>query len=119
MSGHVFVTMSDLTKVACDAWILPTDGLGHVTRAWRTDVPDGVRFDDGWYLQDLPDPWPPAAVAKVEPWCRQRRAGERVERHNQAWAANIGSDIPRAGGVKRRGRVGAPRRWPRRRGFGS
>ena len=91
MSGHVFVTMSDLTEVACDAWLLPTDGVGHVMGAWRAKVPDRVRFDDRWRLQCLPDPWRPAAVAEVDGWYRQRRAGGASERHNQAWAANIGS----------------------------
>lgn len=92
MGGHVFVTMSDLTRVACDAWLLPVDGIGHVTGAWRRRVPDEVRFDDRWCLRDLPDPWPRSAVAEVHHWYRERRVdGHGVERHNQAWAANIGS----------------------------
>ena len=92
MGGHVFVTMSDLTQVACDAWLLPTDGTGHITAAWRERAPADVRFDGRWCLEDLPDPWPPAAVAPVRHWYQERRGGgQPAERHNQAGAANIGS----------------------------
>lgn len=32
---HVFVTRADLTKLACDAWIVPTDRNLSVTRGWQ------------------------------------------------------------------------------------
>ena len=28
MSGHVFVVHGDLTKIVCDAWLMPTDVAG-------------------------------------------------------------------------------------------
>lgn len=30
---HVFVTQGDITNVACDAWLLPTDPLASTVRA--------------------------------------------------------------------------------------
>jgi hypothetical protein len=33
-SGHVFITRGDITKLRCDAWLLPTDASLHVTSAW-------------------------------------------------------------------------------------
>ena len=34
MSGHLFVAQADLTQLACDAWLLPTDRRWHVLRGW-------------------------------------------------------------------------------------
>jgi hypothetical protein len=34
MSGHLFITQGDLTKLACDAWIVPTDATGKVIKTW-------------------------------------------------------------------------------------
>ena len=44
--GQVFVINGDLTKIACDAWMLPTDSRFHVTEAW-TDVVSGLTDDRG------------------------------------------------------------------------
>jgi len=33
--GHLFVTRGDITKLACDAWLLPGDAAGYVNRAWH------------------------------------------------------------------------------------
>jgi hypothetical protein len=35
MAGHVFVAQSDLTKLRCNAWLLPTDSSLAITRPWR------------------------------------------------------------------------------------
>jgi hypothetical protein len=35
MSGHLFITQGDLTKLACDAWIVPTDAAGYVMSQWH------------------------------------------------------------------------------------
>lgn len=41
MSGHLFIVRGDLTKIACDAWLMPTGfGLG-VEDYWLTYEPDG------------------------------------------------------------------------------
>jgi hypothetical protein len=34
MAGHLFVTQGDLTRLACDAWLLPTDRTGRVSAGW-------------------------------------------------------------------------------------
>lgn len=39
--GHVFVTRGDLTTLACDAWLLPTDRFLTIEMPWRAHVPDG------------------------------------------------------------------------------
>lgn len=38
MSGHFFVVDGDLTKIACDAWLLPTDSSFSVTRSWAKAI---------------------------------------------------------------------------------
>jgi len=41
LSGHVFLTWGDLTRLACDAWIVPTDGRLVIEEPWSefVDVP--------------------------------------------------------------------------------
>jgi len=46
--GHVFLVWSDLNRLSCDAWLLPTDSHFHVVRAY-------------WDLADHPLPEPPQA----------------------------------------------------------
>lgn len=49
MAGHVFITQADITKLRCDAWLLPTDfGFG-VTRGFRS----GLQDETARYLEDL------------------------------------------------------------------
>lgn len=33
--GHVFIINGDLTKIACDALLIPTDGAVNITASWR------------------------------------------------------------------------------------
>lgn len=55
-SGHLFITQGDITQVACDAWLLPTDSLLAVTDTWASGPLSGLvrggRLDrprpDGW-----------------------------------------------------------------------
>ena len=47
--GHLFVTRGDITKLACDAWLLPCDGTGRVNQAW-TNAPDVEGLIDGDHL---------------------------------------------------------------------
>ena len=35
MTGHVFVVRGDLTQIACDAWLLPTDDWFSISSSWR------------------------------------------------------------------------------------
>jgi hypothetical protein len=37
--GHVFVTRGDLTRLACDAWLVPSDATRYVTTSWKHAVP--------------------------------------------------------------------------------
>lgn len=40
MAGHIFVAEGDLTRLACDAWLIPTDWTGRVTSGWARSDPD-------------------------------------------------------------------------------
>ncbi|MFN3200683.1 MAG: SIR2 family protein [Bradymonadia bacterium] len=37
MHGHLFITRGDVTRLACDAWLVPGDRRRHVTRGWWVD----------------------------------------------------------------------------------
>lgn len=39
MAGHVFIVRGDLTRLACDAWLLPTDKQLTVTPDWLDNLP--------------------------------------------------------------------------------
>lgn len=43
MPGHVFITRGDLTRLYCDAWLLPSDASLSVARSWRTYLPQEFR----------------------------------------------------------------------------
>lgn len=38
--GHVFIINGDLTKIACDALLIPTDGVVNITPSWREFLRD-------------------------------------------------------------------------------
>lgn len=41
MSGHVFIIQGDITKLACNAWLLPTDaGFGVTSGFWEGLTPE-------------------------------------------------------------------------------
>jgi hypothetical protein len=40
VSGHLFVVRSDLTQLACDAWLLPSDALLSVEDVWTAVLPE-------------------------------------------------------------------------------
>lgn len=44
MAGHLFVVRGDLLRLACDAWLLPTDEALHVTGGWWQDPPLAERL---------------------------------------------------------------------------
>lgn len=54
--GHLFVALGDLTKLACDAVLVPCDGEGWVTAPWRSLLPPGLRRDPGTCWFRLPEP---------------------------------------------------------------
>jgi hypothetical protein len=56
--GHLFVAHGDLTKLACDAVLIPCDNEGWVTPTWHSLLPPGLRRaqGSGWFrLPDTPD----------------------------------------------------------------
>ncbi|GAB3034948.1 SIR2 family NAD-dependent protein deacylase [Mycobacterium bourgelatii] len=50
--GHLFVAHGDLTKLACDAVLIPCDDKGWVTPSWRSLLPPELPRDNrtGWLL---------------------------------------------------------------------
>jgi hypothetical protein len=69
MSGHVFIIHGDLTKLACDTWLMPCGRYFAPRSWWRLRVPDwkppGTQLDSdqprvsdaGDWPRDLPKPW--------------------------------------------------------------
>jgi hypothetical protein len=39
MSGHLFIVQGDLTRLACDAWLLPTGRSLLIRNHWLRDAP--------------------------------------------------------------------------------
>ncbi|WP_134767186.1 SIR2 family protein [Nocardioides sp. 1609] len=57
MSGHLFVAHGDLTRLACDAVLVPCDGAGNVSDSWSALLPPGLPRGDhaGWLRVGRPD----------------------------------------------------------------
>lgn len=72
MDGHLFIINGDLTKVACDALLLPTDGGSTIEPAWRSLIKGREH--------DIPKSW---ATDVVRPLTR--RCGEP-----HVWLGNVG-----------------------------
>lgn len=58
--GHLFVIDGDLTRIACDAWLLPTDDHFDITPAWHHVVP----VNQSWQLTG--HSWPTAADGTLD-----------------------------------------------------
>jgi len=79
MSGHVFVAHSDITRLRCDAWLLPTDAFLQITPAWLESAPPDRRGElassalrHRWGNRSSPrtlaiDPWYPALGSAPPP----------------------------------------------------
>lgn len=68
--GHVFVTHGDLTALACDAWLVPTDAVLAIEEPWRSSV-DGLpaTLPHGWSDDGLRvSPLGPPGPAEPVPW---------------------------------------------------
>ena len=48
--GHLFVAHGDLTKLACDAVLIPCDAEGWVTPAWRSLLPRDCADEEIWMV---------------------------------------------------------------------
>jgi hypothetical protein len=46
VAGHLFIVRSDLTRLACDAWLVPTDAWLTVEAPWRDSLPAGMSSPD-------------------------------------------------------------------------
>lgn len=81
MSGHLFIIDGDLTKVACDALLIPTDGSFDITPHW---LPYLVTTGHGEQIFDLQeDPWTGWSGSNMV-------ALTRREKEPQIWLGNIG-----------------------------
>ncbi|MEW2481718.1 SIR2 family protein [Mycobacterium sp. NPDC049093] len=49
--GHLFVAQGDLTKLACDAVLIPCDARLNVSRAWSNILPTGLPAGDAGWLR--------------------------------------------------------------------
>src|SRR3954469_25646848 len=58
--GHLFIVQADLTRLACDAWLLPTSRTFWIEEHWLRLVPDDVK-----------------RVARRETLVRQDQPGQR------------------------------------------
>ena len=52
--GHVFVMHGDITRLGCDAWLLPVDGALNVRPHWSRTVD---RITDQWSFPAHPEGW--------------------------------------------------------------
>lgn len=76
VSGHVFITQGDLTRLACDAWLLPTDAGLAIEQSWREGIPSeltrhgrlAVERPEGWGASVLSAPVPGHDHDHSLPW---------------------------------------------------
>lgn len=88
MAGHLFVMQGDLTKLACDAWLLPTDQNFHIERHWLLGAPTGIAqriTPEGCLRTPKPQGWSNngVRVVRCDDWTTTG-AGP------QPWLANVG-----------------------------
>lgn len=77
--GHLFLAHGDVTMMACDAWLVPTDARRVVEAPWRVALPAE--------LPDRPADWQDAG-------CRAQ-AVPTVEGVPVPWLVNVGADHAR------------------------
>jgi hypothetical protein len=79
MSGHVFLVHGDLTRLRCDAWLMPCDRACQLEPYWLADAPDALlQHFARWpqsrksvYLYAPPEGWERdlARAHPLEGWC--------------------------------------------------
>lgn len=75
--GHLFLTHGDVTSLACDAWLVPTDARRMLEDPWRGALPTS--------LPDLPADWGDTGR-------RAQRGMRRSEGDAVAWLVNVGAE---------------------------
>jgi len=69
LSGHLFLLHGDLRAIACDAWLLPTDGQQHLTLSWRKGAPPGAELPGA---PKPPKSWGAGQLRKWPDWSADR-----------------------------------------------
>jgi len=65
MAGHVFVVHGDITHIACDDWLIPTDDSLHVVPSWwKPGLEPELRAAGAWSIADA-DRSPDAPLRKA------------------------------------------------------
>lgn len=65
MAGHVFVVHGDLTRLRCDAWLMPCDSAQCIEPYWLVDAPEALkerfarlpRTRKFFFMGEPPDGW--------------------------------------------------------------
>ena len=106
--GHLFVAQGDLTKLACDAMVIPCDEQLNVNRAWVPVVPADTRMVGPWLriagtanaygVIDLPVVRSRRVCAFVSPYAGYVAPNEPVDR---LWAALTDMDRRLERGARR------------------
>ena len=63
MAGHLFIVNGDLTKIACDALLIPTDTAFDITESWNGFLADRI-LPTSWSDDDVQ----PLDFVSQEPW---------------------------------------------------
>lgn len=95
MDGHLFIFRGDLTQLACDAWLMPTDDELFVESYWLQPEPDGFRESLNSLRGSLSPDWLNGDVKAmpVDVWDAER---------SPPWLVNIsGTEISRLDGIVR------------------
>jgi hypothetical protein len=69
LSGHLFPLHGDLRALACDAWLLPTDGQQHLSVSWRRGAPPGAELPEA---PRPPKSWGAGQIRKWPDWPADR-----------------------------------------------
>src|SRR5437762_728312 len=87
MMGHVFLVQGDLTRLACESWLLPTDAALKVEPHWLANRPQEVHrtLGDGSRLAiHVPPGWGDDGLRAMKlDWPERRH-------QPQPWLVNVG-----------------------------
>jgi hypothetical protein len=75
--GHLFTTHGDITTLACDAWLVPTDHRRILEEPWRSALPSA--------LPASPSQWGDTGL-------RAQLGAPRTDAAPAAWLVNVGAD---------------------------